>query len=415
MRAFFSYFLSQVPVQILSFVTGLLLIRYMDKSEYGWYTLASSAIIMMVMFTDLGVGSGISALGGRYYENRKRLSQIFSAAHIQRKKLMILSSLLGYPYLVYVLIENKMPLSGIVMISILGLLTQIAQIQSQIFRGVFTILLKTKWVITEDIITALARCVLIVGLIPFWLKVESVLIVQLVVLCGVLFLQCRWGKSVVDNNEQARSEDVNFFRLLIYRQGPSTIYYSLAGQLNFLLLTIFGTIGKVAELGALTKLFVILRGLEQAMAVIIAPRFSRCLDRRKLLIFLGGVVAALIVFSICFIGGVFMFNHFILRILGPEYTQMEDALNWMALSVCISFSNMSISKMNKAKGWIIPPIPFIGVQIIFYAVMICFLDLSLLVSVILLTIFNQGLVLSINILWSLRKIHEFDSCEKITG
>ena len=70
----------ELGVQALGLISGLLLIRVLDKSEYAYFTIANSMQATMNLLADMGIGISLSALGGKVWQDKNRFGQLISTA-----------------------------------------------------------------------------------------------------------------------------------------------------------------------------------------------------------------------------------------------------------------------------------------------------------------------------------------------
>ena len=63
-------------MQCLGFGAGILVIRNLPKREYALYTLGTATLSMIMILADSGIGSAMTAVGGRVWRDRYRLSQL---------------------------------------------------------------------------------------------------------------------------------------------------------------------------------------------------------------------------------------------------------------------------------------------------------------------------------------------------
>src|SRR5436189_5231317 len=67
-------------VQGLTFAAGILLVRALPKAEYALFTVANTIQATMNLLADNGVSSGVTAIGGRVWQDRFRFGQLIRAA-----------------------------------------------------------------------------------------------------------------------------------------------------------------------------------------------------------------------------------------------------------------------------------------------------------------------------------------------
>jgi hypothetical protein len=74
----------QVLIQGVTALSGFVIVRLLDKSQYAAYTIAASLQVLLTVLSDSGIGWGLNAIGGciwkddsaRYVVDADRLSTI---------------------------------------------------------------------------------------------------------------------------------------------------------------------------------------------------------------------------------------------------------------------------------------------------------------------------------------------------
>lgn len=85
---------AQVIVQVLGFISGIMIIRMLPTQEYAFYTLANTMLGTMTILADGGIGTGVMAQGGKVWQNRKSSVQYYLPAWILGKNLQLQALLL---------------------------------------------------------------------------------------------------------------------------------------------------------------------------------------------------------------------------------------------------------------------------------------------------------------------------------
>src|SRR5262245_36353290 len=67
-------------VQTVGFAAGVLLVRVLPKAEYAYFTIANTMQQTMNLLADNGISSGLTAIGGRVWNDRSRFGQLLSTA-----------------------------------------------------------------------------------------------------------------------------------------------------------------------------------------------------------------------------------------------------------------------------------------------------------------------------------------------
>ena len=110
----------------------------------------------------------------------------------------------------------------------------------------------------------------------------------LAVAAGTVALACQfwlleqWVRPELSGSALPSEEFRKEILANVKRQAPMTIYFCLQGQIGIWLISIFGNVRRVAEVGALGRIGIIFAILVSTTSAIIIPRFARCQDAARL-------------------------------------------------------------------------------------------------------------------------------------
>ena len=77
----------QAVVQVIGFLSGILLIRHLDQREYAYFTIANTMQGTLNILADIGISIGLVSIGGRVWQDRYRFGQLVNTALGLRRKL----------------------------------------------------------------------------------------------------------------------------------------------------------------------------------------------------------------------------------------------------------------------------------------------------------------------------------------
>jgi O-antigen/teichoic acid export membrane protein len=378
----------QVVVQVLSFGSGILIIRVLSKDEYAYFSIANSLQTMMNLLADSGIGIALAAIGGKVWQDHYRFGQLINTAMYLRQYLAIVAIITVTPILFWmlrhtgasvdytliliigILIELYCYLQLGVLSSILRLKTQINRIQKLALIGGGTRL---------TVLTVLFQF-LNAGIGVFASTIAS--IVQSITLN-------RWVKDSVDRNAPMNLEDRQEIIKFIGKQMPNSIFFAVQGQLGIWLISIFGDTQNIAELGALTRLGVVFTLITSIMNEIVLPSFSRCQVAKTLLKRYMQVLSLYCLFSLTLVVLAFFFPGKFLWILGGKYINLDKEVLLLVISLVTQSILGLIWSMNASKGWILPGLIAVPIGVISKIILLLFLDLSTLQGIFLLNIISS--------------------------
>ena len=223
-------------------------------------------------------------------------------------------------------------------------------------------------------------------------------------LAGQFWLLQHWVKPQIawdaPPDEAFRREIVAIVR----RQAPLTIYFCLQGQVNVWLISIFGNVQRVAEVGALGRIGMMFSIIMSTTSALIVPRFARCQDPDKLrsrytmiLLTFSGILVFGTLFS-------WLFPAPLLWLLGSKYAGLND-LVWLAVLATGSSSLAAlVFSLNVHKGWIPPAAIVIPAEILTQVILCLTFDLSSVRGILLIGVLAPTIPGLLNLFVGLRKL-----------
>src|SRR5947207_10068412 len=104
-----NFALVQSAVQLIGFVSGILLIRHLDQREYAYFTISNTMQGTLNVLADIGISIGLVSIGGRVWHGRHRFGQLVKTALGLRRRLGIVAAVIVIPVLYYLLAKNGSP------------------------------------------------------------------------------------------------------------------------------------------------------------------------------------------------------------------------------------------------------------------------------------------------------------------
>ena len=398
-RMFVSYSAVQALVQGLGFYAGILVVRALSKQDYAYFMIVNTIVPIINLLSDTGVTSSLSAIGGKHWQDDARMGSLVKTAMILRRQLVLISGAVITPILIFILWRSKaspMTIGLLVPITLVGVLFQLN-------TGVL------------GVIVNLRQQVQRMQRLAFWGMMPRLALIALLAVCGLLnaplavaagtvaiavqyWLLSHWVKPQIAWDAPPDAQFRKEILANVKRQAPMTIYYCLQGQLGIWLISFFGNVERVAEVGALGRIGMIFAILTATVSALVVPRFARCQDPARLrsLYFqivaaVGGVLAAGTLFCWWLPGP-------LLWLLGPKYDQL-GSLVWLAVLATGSASLSGVLYgLNVNRGWIPPAAFVIPAEILAQVVLCLMFDLSSVRGILLLGVFSP-IVYGVISLW----------------
>ena len=162
----------------------------------------------------------------------------------------------------------------------------------------------------------------------------------------------------------------------IRRQAPNCVYYCAMGQISVWLVGLFGSVERVAEVGALGRLAALFTVIGAVLGAMVVPYFARATSAREMVsafLALNGFFALL---SAALVAASLVFPHALLWILGKQYSGLVNELPWMVVASALSAWSTGLYGVGAARGWIVPAVLMIPLGIATVALAAGVLDMS---------------------------------------
>src|SRR5437879_3419378 len=96
----------QGVVQVIGFLSGILLVRWLSQREYAYFTIANTMQGTINLLADIGISVGLISIGGRVWHDRRRFGELVSTALRLRRRLGAVAILIITPVLYFMLVKN---------------------------------------------------------------------------------------------------------------------------------------------------------------------------------------------------------------------------------------------------------------------------------------------------------------------
>ncbi|MEP6685953.1 MAG: hypothetical protein ABJB22_04175, partial [Verrucomicrobiota bacterium] len=119
----------QASVQVIGFLAGIILVRYLDQREYAYFTIANTMQGTINVLADIGISIGLVSIGGRVWHDRHRFGQLITTALRLRRTLGAIAILSVTPVLYIMLVKNGASLAYTALLIgavLFGLLVQLS-------------------------------------------------------------------------------------------------------------------------------------------------------------------------------------------------------------------------------------------------------------------------------------------------
>ena len=397
----------QAIVMAVSFVSGLLIVNLLPKDQYALYTMANTILGTMVILADGGISNGVMALSGQVHNDPKKLGQVLNTGLDLRKKFAIGSLIIAGPILVFMLTKNGTSIT----MSLLVLLTIIPTFFTSLSGNLLETIAKVKQDIlplqrvkVEANLGRLALISLFIFIVPYAFVA--------LLISGIPQIYSNWkikknAEKYVDFEEAPQPEYQKSILKVVARILPGAAYFSISGTINIYLISIFSKDGSsaIAELGALDRLSMVLAIFSTLFVTLITPRYVRLPDEKgilfnrfmQILVYLSGL-------SLFIIGFVWLFDRYLLMLLGDNFKGLEYALLLNIIGNCIGMMAGNVYTLFTNRAWNIHPLFSIPLSAATIVVGVILFPIGTLIGVLHLNIFISSVNLIVNSSYLIYKI-----------
>ncbi len=378
----------QLFIQALGFASGILLVRTLDKQQYAYFTIASTMQGTMHLLADSGINSGLTAIGGKVWQDPYRFGQLINTALQLRLYLAIVTIITVTPILLWMLISNGA--SVIYAISIVAAV--LVAVNAELTTGVLDVVPRMRSQLRRvqnlDLIPICARFVLLCGAYLTYLNAMVAVLTASISLIMKRFIVSRWVTDSIDIEAPVHKEDRAKIIEIIKQQAPTAVFYCIQGQLTVWLISIFGSTRDIAEIGALGRIGMIYILISSIMTSIVLPSFARCQSPSSLHRRYWQILGIYCLFSVGIVGITGLFPSQFLWILGKKYAHLKNELFLIVInSVIQSFVGIMWS-INCSKAWTQHTWLYIPLTLTTQVGLLVLLDVSTIRGVILFGIFT---------------------------
>jgi O-antigen/teichoic acid export membrane protein len=374
--ALFRFTSVQLLVQLAGMLVSLLLVRSMPKSQYAYYTIAMALLSTVLQLSDSGITPGLQAVGGPDHADDYRMGQLVRTGVGLRRTMYYLAAAVVLPILPYML--WKAGASVPIVLETLALVVVATQLQLMvgiysavpILRGRIGVL---QWV---GFVGAMLRLLLILPAYFLYMSLSVALIAQVVAGVGQVWILSWWSKKNLDMKAEPNEAMRAGVWKIVRAQIPYEIYGVFQGQISVWLITLFGSTGQIADLGALTRLGVAFVIVPRVIGAVLTPHLSRCTAPRRLRAIYWQIFMVYILFTGTCLGALLIRPDFVLRLLGRQYMNLHSDLELALILAAVGALQGGVLGMNMSRGWVIPAYYGITLTILSQVVAFSMVNLS---------------------------------------
>jgi len=370
-----AYFSAQTVAQLLGIGAGLLFINFMPVQEFALYTLAFSVVSFFHFVTDLGSTSSLVYFRRRALEKGEDFGGYVAAVLSMRRWLFLVAGagvLAGFPLFAA---GQGFSTSDTLASTVAILLTVWFQLVSSIRLLVLRLedrYARSYWaeLVGGVVRLGLAGVLVALSLLRAWLGIATAALASAAV-------SIRAGRQVPATvaGRDFSPERRRLFRYLLPTL-PSSLYFSIQGPLIVWLAALFGRTENIAEVGALSRLGMVVGLFSGLIGTVFMPRLSAVTDERIYLrryLQFGGFLALI---AAALLAGAMMIPELFLFVLGSSYSGLHRELVLIVAGSGLTLLGGYAVAINLARSWNRWQGAAVGLLVVAQALMVAFLPLG---------------------------------------
>jgi O-antigen/teichoic acid export membrane protein len=343
----------EIAAQACAALASFLVVRNLDKEHFAWYSIAFNLQSTLANFTLLGIGTGMVSMSGQWIGDREKMGALAASAFKYRTLLLTIVGPVVLPIFGYLLLKNGCPVWHTVALAALAVCLLFVELNRQIFSAPIRISGRYNYLQRASLVESGSRVMSLALLILLGrLSAATTLLVSVLVSGSVVrFLIKKGAREFIAPHcapDRAIQQKLTNLNLNVM---PSTLTFVFQAQIGLAMISIFGKTASVADLGALTRIAMLMLVPQAIVTKIIEPRLARAKEGADLWrVFATALVAVAMMAGIGFTI-MFLFRHQFLWLLGKNYSYLEKELVFYA-GICCTGTITSMSMMLLyARGW----------------------------------------------------------------
>jgi len=270
-------------------LAGLLIVNLLPKSLYAEYTFLIACQMLIIGLSDMGLGHCyLPVVGSR---NRETAWVIGCCRRVYewRWRLLGIALLFVLPYWLFSSIRNDWLNSGYLLAGAATLAAALLTMREQLGRTVLVILGHTTMVNRTGLAVNMMRLGLVIAVL-MWAPapVAVACLIAITAACSfAVFTSYQqraflsgWNASKLLGNER-RAVDGKIKQLLLPLLLPA-LFYQFQGVITVFLASLLGTTTMIAEIGALSRLAMLLTIVDRVSGMLLFPLISRATNSTRL-------------------------------------------------------------------------------------------------------------------------------------
>lgn len=317
-------------------VSGLLIVRFLPKAEYAEYTFLIACQMLIIGLSDLGLGHCYLPVVGERSRDSTWVIGSCRRVYAWRWRFLGVALVLVLAYWWFNAQRHGWMSGGYLLASAAMLAAALLAMREQLGRMVLVILQQVGVVNRTGLVVNLLRLGLVTAVL-LWAPASAAVagLMAVTVLCSLAVLAhyrrqpvlSAWNDSSLAP-DQRRAVDLKIRQMLIPLVAPA-LFYQFQGVITIFLASLLGTASMIAEVGALSRLAMLLTIVDRVTAMLLFPVISRAAEGPALRGLVFKAHALYLTGMTLLLSTAILFPHLWILILGDQYAA-QQGLIWMA-------------------------------------------------------------------------------------
>lgn len=368
---------AQAFTQLLSFITGVLIVRVLLETQYAQYSICVAVVSALAILTDSGIGATLMARGAQTVHDSVAFSGQFRIAMRVRRFLATPVLVLGSVWTYFLLVQNEAPLE----LAIICVILTIANVAISLEIGLLQVAHRVHLRLGPLRASAIGQASLRLGLVAVAGALNLtdpaiyLAILLLVSLLGLGYLRFA-ARPFLVGSPGIDLPPVSDYRRGITRTLPMVLLLIAGEQLFLGMISVLGNTVVLAQFSAMSRFGVVFLLLNSLVSDIAAPLIARqSSSLGAVLQGIGSVVATYVVAAGVVVGFVAVLAAPILSILGPRFKGLEIGLILVACGYAVYNVGYCLDYLSQARAWLSGSWVYAPLIVLWFAYSVIFLDL----------------------------------------
>lgn len=364
----------------------------------------------MNILADGGIISGVTAEGGKVWQDKSKLGSVIVTGLNLRKKFAIGSILIAGSLLIYLLIHNNANWYYALLIFISLIPVFYANLSDSMLEIAPKLHQDLKPLQKNQLLANFGRLILTIPAVLF-LPFTPVAIFAAGIPRIIANIKLKKISDKFASTNQHENSDVkkNIIRM-VKRILPGDIYNIFSVQITVWILSVVGSANAIAQVGALFRIGAVLALFNVLFNTIIIPRFSRMEeDKKKLKANMIKIQFLLFGIGVVIVFFTWLLNSQIIWLLGINYANLKNELVLAIIILYLNIVENVIYTMCRGRGWVLNPIINILINIVSISICAYTLNIGSLYGVLVLNIIVSAILVMMHSIYSLVVLNKLEN------